>query len=468
MTTQTTRKYWQKRQLQEKQRQIDNTTDYELALRARMQDLEHEIEKETNKFLIRYAAENDITVESAKKILKTVNTTNWQMTLAEFEAKARKGGYDKELNSEYYKSRIARLQDIHEQLMELGAKFAGQESEKMKQSLANQFDDTYLHQNYYHQSATGTLGVDFTHFNEAQVKQIISKPWQGSNFSKRIWKNYQQTLPDQLTDALLRGTLLGYSSDKVTGMLRQRFKDVTDHQIHRLVVTEMGHVAEEATATFYEESEIEQYEYLATLETHTCEECGHLDGRIFNVKDREEGINYPLIHPYCRCTTVPYEKDLPDVESRWARNPETGKGEYVDDMSFETWKKAIHQQEVGKKLTNTAERFTTNGKYNWNELNAEQYNKHVKDTPEFNNYVKGRKNPVSELIISPKETQALIYKYGKKRESTDKKQILFKHDSYIGKWADINGNTYPTKNGRISYRKNKGAHITPRKPDYLN
>lgn len=114
-----------------------------------------------------------------------------------------------------------------------------------------------------------------------------------------------------------------------------------------MIVTEMGHITEQATADFYEDSNIEQYQYLATLEieTHTCEVCAHLDERIFYVKDRREGLNYPMIHPYCRCTTVPYMKDLPDIETRWSRDPETGKGKFVKvdngpkRLTFREWKK---------------------------------------------------------------------------------------------------------------------------------
>ncbi|MDF7683403.1 minor capsid protein [Lactobacillus sp. ESL0679] len=339
MTTRKTRNYWKNRQLELKQRQLDNATDYEAALRSRMKMLFNEIQKEIDKFLARYAANNDIDVPSARKLLAHINTTNWQMTLKEFEEKAKAGGFDKELDNEYFKSRIARLQDINKQLQELGGKFADKESDRMGDALANQFQDTYLHQNYNWQDSHNGFSIDFTHFNETQLKQIANQPWQGSNFSKRIWKNYHDVLPNQLTDALLRGTLLGYSADRVTRMLKDRFADVTNNQIHRLVVTEMGHAAENATAEFYEDSKIEQYEYMATLESHTCEQCGYLDGKIFNVKDRIDGENYPLIHPYCRCTTVPYDNTLPDIETRWMRDPKTGKGKLVDSMSFQDWKK---------------------------------------------------------------------------------------------------------------------------------
>ncbi|MDK6779531.1 hypothetical protein QP336_26150, partial [Escherichia coli] len=76
----------------------------------------------------------------------------------------------------------------------------------------------------------------------------------------------------------------------------------------------------------------------------------HLDERIFNVKDKKEGINYPLMHPYCRCTTVPYDKDLPDVETRWSRDPETGKGVYVKDMNYSEWNKSVNQKRYQKRL----------------------------------------------------------------------------------------------------------------------
>ena len=164
---------------------------------------------------------------------------------------------------------------------------------------------------------------------------------------------------------------------------------------------------------------------------------------------------------------MPYIEGFPDSSERWARDPETGKGYYVDNMTFDQWKKAIEYQRQNELIPNSAARcISKKGNYNWNELNAEQYNKHVKGTPEFDNYAKGRSRPISELVISPAETQALIDKYGKKRKNTDKQRILFKHDSYIGLWADIKGNYYPTKQGRIGYSK-RGCHVTPQKPDYL-
>ncbi len=472
MTKKMNRDYWKRRFLYEKEQQLQNTAEYETAMRARLKEVEQVLEQEVDYWLKRYAANQEITIKDARKILSTIGTRDWHMTLKEFKAKAKAGGFDKELDAEYFQSQLSRLENIDERLTSLLAQYATSETNKMENSLSNQFQQTYMHSIYLTQIEQAKLSSNFATINEYQVKAIVNSPWRGSDFSKRIWKNYTEVLPNELGDALLRGTVLGHSHEQIFKMMRQRLKDVEEYQLHRLVITEMGHVAETATAEAYREEGVEQYQYLATLESHTCEECAHLDEKVFDLKDKVEGLNYPLIHPYCRCTTMPYINGLPDSSERWARDPETGKGMYVENMIFNQWQKEIDNQRknlVKVYKVNKASRYITNkSKYKWNELNPEQYNKHVRDTPEFNNYKKGRKRPLSELVISPAEAQSLIDKYGKKNESVNKNQILFKHESYIGLWSDINGKLFPTKRGRISYRKNKGAHITPRKPDKLD
>ena len=336
--------YWKKRALLAKQKEMASTAEYEVAMRSRLKDLENEFIKESKRWLTKYAKENNKSLKEVADYLNSIDTSKFDMTLAEFEAKARAGGFEKELNSAYYKSRIARLQELYRQYQELAAKYADNEENIMAIGLAKRYEDTYLLENYNKYLVVGSLDVNFAHFNEQELKDIVYQPWQGSNFSKRIWNNYTKVMPEVLTDVMFRSTALGYSYNRVERMLRDKFQGVVKSNIHRLVVTEMGHAAEEATAKFYEDSDIEQYQYLATLETHTCDVCAHLDERVFNVKDKKEGINYPLIHPYCRCSTCPYIKDLPDIPTRWSRDPITGKSKWVKNQPYSEWAKRNGQK----------------------------------------------------------------------------------------------------------------------------
>ena len=88
----------------------------------------------------------------------------------------------------------------------------------------------------------------------------------------------------------------------------------------------------------YEDLGIEEYKYLATLDYATCEMCQPLDGMVFKVSEAKEGVNYPVMHPRCRCTTTMNM----DYTSRRARNPLTGRNYKVDgDMTYNEWVKSL-------------------------------------------------------------------------------------------------------------------------------
>ena len=336
--------YWERRYLQTKAKEIRNTETYERALQPQLDGLFRELSAETNKWVDKYAKNQGIDSDAARKALTGIHTKHWELTLKQFREKAKAGGYEDELDAEYFRSRVARLQSLEQQLRSYAQPHAQDLTNSMRKELTDQYNDTYMRTNYNLQAQRANFSVDFARFNDAQLRIAVSQPWgkDGKDFSQRIWKNYQRELPSYLMDAVLRGTIMGYGPQKVTQMMHARFQDVKRNNVHRLVVSEMAHVAEEATAKSYEENEIEKYQYMATLESHTCAVCGRLDGAIFKLSERKNGVNYPIIHSRCRCTTVPYMDDLPETTGRWYRDPETGKGKLVRNMKFGEWKKLVN------------------------------------------------------------------------------------------------------------------------------
>lgn len=55
-----------------------------------------------------------------------------------------------------------------------------------------------------------------------------------------------------------------------------------------------------------------QYQILACLDDETCEKCGLMDRRVFDLKDVQPGINCPPFCDCCRCVITPYVEKLPD------------------------------------------------------------------------------------------------------------------------------------------------------------
>ncbi|MCF6515564.1 phage head morphogenesis protein [Lactobacillus sp. S2-2] len=331
------RSYWRKRHLKLKAKQIESTEEYQRQLYKRLGYVERAFENELKSWYKKYASNNNIDFEQASNLLKDIDTQYFDLTLDEFKSKALEGGYDRLLNNQYFKERVTRLKALQKDFESKLSDEAVDEAKKMKDVLANQYQDRYYQTAYTIDMERKVINHNLAKINDEAAKVIVSKSWQGSDFSERIWHNYRNELPSQLTDSLLKSSLRGDSYTRLMKDFKQRFTDVKRKHIKRLVVTEMGHVDETATIHAYESEGLQKYEYVATLERRTCDQCAGLDGKVFNLKDKVVALNYPLMHPYCRCTTIPYVESNPTIDSRYDQENH----KIIKNISYEKWKEPI-------------------------------------------------------------------------------------------------------------------------------
>jgi len=338
--------YWQKRFIQINAATEKMTDEYLAGMADRYEELGKSIEYEIDKFVTRYSDESGLSEKEIDKMLSKGEQTSWSMTLKEFRQKAIDGGYDKELNIEYYKSRISRLQKLKAQLAMEFAEFTNAEEGRLKSFLSDQYRESYL-RNIYELTDRGAFVVPFDKYNSRALRLALSTPWKSSNFKKRIWKAHLKVLPERLSRTLSYSVTHGWGIDRTVKEMMRGFKGVARNRVVTLVQTESAHIIETATLESYRQLGVEKYEWLATLESHTCREditingftykgCAGLDGLTFDV-DSENPI-LPPVHPNCRCTTVPVIKGYRSSK-RWMRDPETGKGEIIDNISFTEWSK---------------------------------------------------------------------------------------------------------------------------------
>lgn len=78
----------------------------------------------------------------------------------------------------------------------------------------------------------------------------------------------------------------------------------------QLIDTESAWIEGQGAMKAGKDSGAKQYIYIATMDSLVCDTCASLNGRIFNYKDAEVGVNYRPMHPYCRCECVPYFGDV--------------------------------------------------------------------------------------------------------------------------------------------------------------
>lgn len=358
--------YWRKRaiELAEKQKQEDD--DLCLRFHREYERILHELDKEISIFYARYAANESVSMADARRMLRDAELEDFRMSLDEFRAKALAGGFDKELEEVYLRSRISRLQALQTQVELRMMELFGSQRDVLRDHLQERYTDTY-YRTVYAVSQQMNVASTFARIDPQTVEKILAVPWLGSEFSSRIWAD-KDKLTRELMQTLSRGFVRGDSLDRMTKEFAKRM-GVSESRAATLIHTESAHIAAEAAEQGYRETGVQSYRFEAALDLKTCAVCGALDQREFPLAEHETGINYPPLHPRCRCTTVPVT-EFRIGSKRAARNPATGKTEYVEKgMTYEEWRKKYvdgdadkteweeYQRVLGEKAPKTLEEF---------------------------------------------------------------------------------------------------------------
>lgn len=358
--------YWHKRaiELAEKQKREDD--DLCLRFHREYERILHELDKEISIFYARYAENESVSMADARRLLRDAELEDFRMSLDEFRAKALAGGFDKELEEVYLRSRISRLQALQTQVELRMMELFSSQRDVLRDHLQERYTDTY-YRTVYAVSQQVDVASTFARIDPQTVEKILATPWAGSEFSSRIWAD-KDKLTRELMQTLSRGFVRGDSLDRMTKEFAKRM-GVSESRAAVLIHTESVHMAAEAAEQGYRETGIRSYRFEAALDLKTCTVCGALDQREFPLAERETGINYPPLHPRCRCTTVPVT-EFQIGSKRAARNPATGKTEYVEKkLTYEEWRKKYvdgdadkteweeYQRVLGEKAPKTLEEF---------------------------------------------------------------------------------------------------------------
>ena len=191
---------------------------------------------------------------------------------------------------------------------------------KQNKEIARLFGEVYENEFYHAVYDLGKSGMNFyfTPLDSRAIQKVLNYPWSGALFSDRLWEN-KDKLIYSLKETLTQGLIQGQDYSRMTKNLAGRM-DVSFEQAARLVKTETAHFMNQADMDSYDEAGIEKYQYLASLDELTCEQCGEMDGRIFKLSEAVTGVNYPPLHPNCYSKdTEIYTKDgwklIKDIET---------------------------------------------------------------------------------------------------------------------------------------------------------
>ncbi len=297
-----------------------------------------DIEKELASIYRNYSKETGLDTQKLKELLtRSESKKTWKQM--------KRQGLDKYIKNNY-KARISRLEQLQAQIYAKAKMIYPKEELENTMCYNGVINQSYYKTMYDTQMGTG-YKFNFATIDNNMTKALLNDSWSGKNYSQRIWGN-TDILAESLSEILGGAMLSGQSIEKTSKQIRDRF-NVSKYYAERLIRTETNHFNNEADAMAYEEMGVEKYVFVATLDSKTSEICQEMDGKIFNLKDRTEGINYPPLHPNCRSKTRGYINDEAEKNlQRRARNPITGKNEIVDNIPYKEW---IKQYQIPKTTT---------------------------------------------------------------------------------------------------------------------
>lgn len=338
--------YWKLRFEQLEQAQNGQGAAAFAEIEKQYKEAQKQIEGQIARWYQRFADNNGITLAQARQYLKGAALKEFQWDVQDYikygQDNALMGGWMKELENASAKYHISKLEALKIQTQHSLEVMFSKQMGTVTGAMGDIFESGYYHTAYELQKGFN-IGWDIAGLDQSQIEKVLSKPWavDGKNFSERIWTN-KEKLISELHGELTQNIMLGADPQKAIDSLAKKM-NTSKQNAGRLIMTEEAYFSSAAQRDCFNKLDVEQYEIVATLDSHTSDICRSLDGKHFPMKDFQAGVTAPPFHVYCRSTTVPYfDEDFGDIWERAARDEETGKTYYIpDDMNYEEWKQAF-------------------------------------------------------------------------------------------------------------------------------
>lgn len=298
------------------------------------------LDKQINKVFDKFQRDYGLSERDARQVLKNMKDQKDLNELRKvLEARPNDPNIQRllaDLDSPAYSYRMKRLERLNDDLDRMRESIYRSEKKGSDAFYSDLMKDSYYKATFDLQQQTG-LAYSFSNLPETEIKRLSGLKWTGEAYSDRIWSN-TGALASSVKDELLVSLMTGRSTRDTSQAIAERF-EVGQNNARRLVRTESAFFHNQMELLSYEDAEITKYKFVAVLDKRTSRICQKHDNQVYDTDKAVPGVNYPPMHPWCRSTTIAYDEDADYSKlERRARNPKTGKVEYVPaDITYKEW-----------------------------------------------------------------------------------------------------------------------------------
>ena len=346
-----TSEYWQERFQQLEEAQHDTSVQTMQSIEQEFRRTEQVLDGKINAWYQRFASNNKISMIEARRLLNSDELEEFKWDVQDYIKYGEENGINqqwmKELENASAKVHISRLEALKLQTQQELEKLYGNYHDSIDEHITNLYTSGYYHTAFEVQRGMG-VGWQMQNFNSEKVSDIIHKPWavDGRNFSDRVWTD-KTRLINSMHDSLTRMCITGESPDRAIREISKNMK-VSRSQATRIVQTESAAFSAKAQESCFSDLGVEEFQVVETLDSNTCDTCGEMDGKHFQMKDYKIGVTVPPFHPNCRGCTCPYFDDEFTIGERVARG-EDGETYYIpENITYNEWKKQYLHKNLSK------------------------------------------------------------------------------------------------------------------------
>lgn len=338
--------YWSQRMKLMEDALKDRSFSYVENMERQFMAAQAEVERQIAVWYQRFAANNQISLADAKRLLTAGELAEFRWTVGEYIAygqqNALDGAWMRQLENASARVHVSRLEAIKLQIQQQAEALYSNQLDLVDAAAREMYLGSYYGTAFELQRGLG-VGWTMQAINEATIAKVLSRPWTADNltFRDRCWTNKQalvNSVNTQLTQMIIRGE----APDKAIATISHQFKVGRD-KAGRLIMTEAAAFSSAAQKDCYGELGVERFKVVATFDKDTCEICGAMDGEVFKMADYQIGLTAPPFHPWCRCCTCPYYADMAGLGERWTRSPDGTTSKVPADMSFDEWRQKFVQ-----------------------------------------------------------------------------------------------------------------------------
>lgn len=331
------KEYFEKRALLVEDKAFRTSKTYMKRLNKVIKESNKTVNSMIDKLYRQHSKNNKISLIKARELINGKEYKEWRMSLKDYVKKIKLTGSKKlykELETLTKRTNIRRLDAL---LYNIKAEIDYMHTKQLSlfsECLSDVYKDSYNQTVYNIQHGTN-MYYNFSQVDISDLSKVLMSKNAGKTYSERIWGTHRLKLFSEVKIEISQGIAVGKSNKEIISKVSEKYQ-VSKFNTERLIRTESNYFCNQSEIKSYEETNVKEYQYLATLDNRTSSICRSLDARIFKLNEIITGVNYPPAHPMCRSTTVPYFDD--NYITRTMKNIENKsvEGEFV---SYKEWEK---------------------------------------------------------------------------------------------------------------------------------